>query len=110
MSRAGSRRPGRRRPASPAPPAHTGLVATDPRRSAVFRSARIGALVAGLAARSSLTAVRARFDDDPAALRRWSRTRSANALRSTLGGMKGGALKAGQLLSTVDSLASTSGG
>jgi predicted unusual protein kinase regulating ubiquinone biosynthesis (AarF/ABC1/UbiB family) len=69
-----------------------------------LRSARIAALVAGLAARSSLTAVRARFDDDPAELRRRSRERNAESLRATLGGMKGGALKAGQLLSTVDSL------
>jgi len=89
---------------SAAPPAHTGPVVWDPRRSAAFRSARIATLVAGLAARSSLTAVRARFDDDPADLRRRSRARNAEALRTTLGGMKGGALKAGQLLSTVDSL------
>jgi predicted unusual protein kinase regulating ubiquinone biosynthesis (AarF/ABC1/UbiB family) len=79
-------------------------VVTDLRRSAAFRSARIAALVAGLAARSSLTAVRARFDDDPPGLRRASRARNADSLRATLGGMKGGALKAGQLLSTVDSL------
>jgi predicted unusual protein kinase regulating ubiquinone biosynthesis (AarF/ABC1/UbiB family) len=79
-------------------------VVTDPRRSAPFRSARIASLVAGLAARTSLTAFRARFDDDPAGLRRRSRTRNADSLRTTLGGMKGGALKAGQLLSTVDSL------
>ncbi|HTY71566.1 MAG TPA: AarF/UbiB family protein [Actinomycetes bacterium] len=73
-------------------------------RSATLRSARIAGLVAGLAARSSLTAVRGRFDDDPARLRRRARARNADALRTTLGGMKGGALKAGQLLSTVDSL------
>lgn len=84
--------------------AHTWRVLTDLRRSAALRSARIAALVAGLAARSSLTAVRARFDDDPAELRRRSRERNAESLRATLGGMKGGALKAGQLLSTVDSL------
>lgn len=76
----------------------------DPRRSAAFRSARIASLVAGLAARSSLTALCARFDGDPSGLRRRSRARNAEALRTTLGGMKGGALKAGQLLSTVDSL------
>jgi len=71
---------------------------------AAFRSARIASLVAGLVARSSLTAVRARFDGDAAGLRRESRARNADSLRATLGGMKGGALKAGQLLSTVDSL------
>jgi len=79
-------------------------VVSDPGRSAALRSARIASLVAGLAARSSLTAVRARFDDDPAGLRRRSRSRNADSLRTTLGGMKGGVLKAGQLLSTVDSL------
>lgn len=76
----------------------------NPRRSTAFRSARIAGLVTGLAARSSLTSLRARFDDDPAELRRKSRARNAESLRTTLGGMKGGALKAGQLLSTVDSL------
>jgi predicted unusual protein kinase regulating ubiquinone biosynthesis (AarF/ABC1/UbiB family) len=79
-------------------------VVTDPRRSAAFRSARIAVLVAGLAARSSLTTLRARFDDDRSGLRRRSRARNADSLRTTLGEMKGGALKAGQLLSTVDSL------
>jgi predicted unusual protein kinase regulating ubiquinone biosynthesis (AarF/ABC1/UbiB family) len=72
--------------------------------SPVWRSARIVALVGGLAARSGVTAIRARFAVDPARLRRDARARNAEALRSTLGGMKGGALKAGQLLSTVDSL------
>lgn len=85
--------------------AQNGDVALDSVRvSAPFRSARLAGLVAGLMARSTLTAVRARFDDDPARLRRESRARNADALRHTLGGMKGGALKAGQLLSTVDSL------
>ena len=69
-----------------------------------MRSARIAALVAELSLRSSVTAVRARFDDDPAALRRQARSRNAEVLRGTLGDLKGGALKAGQLLSTVDSL------
>jgi predicted unusual protein kinase regulating ubiquinone biosynthesis (AarF/ABC1/UbiB family) len=72
--------------------------------SPVWRSARIVALVGALAARSGATALRARFAGDPARLRREARARNAEALRSTLGGMKGGALKAGQLLSTVDSL------
>lgn len=69
-----------------------------------MRSARIAALVAELSLRSSVTALRARFDDDPAALRREARSRNAEVLRGTLGDLKGGALKAGQLLSTVDSL------
>jgi len=68
------------------------------------RSARIGALVAGLTARSAASAVHARFDDDPSRVRRAARRRNAQSLRHTLGSMKGGALKAGQLLSTVDSL------
>jgi predicted unusual protein kinase regulating ubiquinone biosynthesis (AarF/ABC1/UbiB family) len=72
--------------------------------STAWRATRIAALVAALAARSALTSARARFDADPARLRRESRSRNAADLRRTLGGMKGGALKAGQLLSTVDSL------
>jgi predicted unusual protein kinase regulating ubiquinone biosynthesis (AarF/ABC1/UbiB family) len=68
------------------------------------RSARIAGLVAGLTARSTVSAVRGRWASDPAELRRATRARNAEALRTTLGGMKGGALKAGQLLSTVDSL------
>lgn len=76
----------------------------DARRSTALRSARIVALVSALAARSTVTAVRARYADDPAQLRREARARNADALRTTLGDMKGGALKAGQLLSTVDSL------
>ncbi|MFN8167364.1 MAG: AarF/ABC1/UbiB kinase family protein [Candidatus Nanopelagicales bacterium] len=72
--------------------------------SATWRSARIAGLVAALTARSAVTAVRARVDADPDRLRRQARARNADALRSTLGGMKGGALKVGQLLSTVDSL------
>jgi predicted unusual protein kinase regulating ubiquinone biosynthesis (AarF/ABC1/UbiB family) len=72
--------------------------------SAAWRTARIAGLVALLTARSGATAVRARFDSDPARLRRDARARNAASLRGTLGGMKGGALKAGQLLSTVDSL------
>ncbi|MFC6238142.1 ABC1 kinase family protein [Longivirga aurantiaca] len=75
-----------------------------PATTSVIRSARIAALVAALTARSAVTAVRARVDPDPARLRREARAANAEALRSTLGGMKGGALKAGQLLSTVDSL------
>ena len=76
----------------------------DPRRSAAFRSARIASLVTGLAARSPVTALRARLNYDPAGLRRRSRARNADSLRTTPGGMKSGALKAGQLLSTVGSL------
>jgi predicted unusual protein kinase regulating ubiquinone biosynthesis (AarF/ABC1/UbiB family) len=72
--------------------------------TAAWRSARIAGLVGVLAARSTATAVRARFVADPSPLRREARARNAATLRSTLGGMKGGALKAGQLLSTVDSL------
>jgi len=77
-------------------------MAPDP--TPLIRSARIGGLVAALTARSAVTAVRARWDDDPAGLRRRTRERNAQALRGTLGDLKGGALKAGQLLSTVDSL------
>lgn len=76
----------------------------DGRRSAALRSARIVALVAALSARSTVTALRSRYAEDPAELRREARERNAEALRSTLGDMKGGVLKAGQLLSTVDSL------
>ncbi len=75
-----------------------------PPTSVALRSARIAGLVGGLTARSALTALRCRWAEDPAALRRGTRARNAEALRSTLGAMKGGALKAGQLLSTVDSL------
>lgn len=68
------------------------------------RSARIAGLVAGLTARSAWASVGARWHHDPAELRRSLRERNAESLRSTLGDLKGGALKAGQLLSTVDSL------
>jgi predicted unusual protein kinase regulating ubiquinone biosynthesis (AarF/ABC1/UbiB family) len=79
-------------------------VVLDPRRSVALRSARIVGLVASLSARSSIAALRARYADDPAAVRRDARSRNAEAMRQTLGDLKGGALKAGQLLSTVDSL------
>ena len=72
--------------------------------SVALRSARIAGLVAALTARSTASALRSRWHEDPARLRRETRERNAEALRSTLGDMKGGALKAGQLLSTVDSL------
>ena len=72
--------------------------------SVALRSARIAGLVAALTARSTASALRSRWHEDPARLRRETRERNAEALRSTLGHMKGGALKAGQLLSTVDSL------
>lgn len=69
-----------------------------------LRRARLLSLPAGTA----LLAIRARLarltGEDPDALRTALRQRNAERTRRVLGDLKGGALKAGQLLSTVDAL------
>ena len=70
----------------------------------IARSARIAVIPIGLAGRSLAGRIRVWRGADP--LETWAQVREANAdsLRDSLGALKGGALKAGQLLSTVDSL------
>ncbi len=68
------------------------------------RSARLVALPLAAGAYAVTGAVRRRRGEDPDAVRRDLRTRNAERIRRTLGELKGGALKAGQLLSTVEAL------
>ena len=70
----------------------------------VARTARVATIPLGMGARSLTGALRVAAGADRETVRADQRQANADALRSTLGGLKGGALKAGQLLSTVDSL------
>jgi predicted unusual protein kinase regulating ubiquinone biosynthesis (AarF/ABC1/UbiB family) len=72
-------------------------------RSAV-RSARLLALPAGAVALGLEGVVRRAAGQDPDAVRRRQRERNVARTRRVLGDLKGGALKAGQLLSTVEAL------
>lgn len=68
------------------------------------RQLRLTALPAGTIAYAALGAVRRARGEDPLAVRRDLRARNAARTRRTLGSLRGGALKAGQLLSTVEAV------
>ena len=68
------------------------------------RSARLLALPASALAYAAAGAARRWRGEDPDTVRRELRSRHAARTRRTLGELKGGALKAGQLLSTVEAL------
>ncbi len=70
----------------------------------VARTLRLLSLPAGALALSATGAVRRAAGADPDAVRRQLRARNADRTRRVLGDLKGGALKAGQLLSTVEAL------
>jgi len=70
----------------------------------VRRQLRLAALPASALALAATGALRRARGEDPDAVRQDLRARNAARTRSTLGGLKGGALKAGQLLSTVEAL------
>jgi predicted unusual protein kinase regulating ubiquinone biosynthesis (AarF/ABC1/UbiB family) len=72
--------------------------------SSVRRTTRLLSLPAGAAAGSLEGVVRRAAGQDPDAVRRRLRERNATRTRHVLGDLKGGALKAGQLLSTVEAL------
>jgi len=79
---------------------------TDPSQllADVRRQLRLAALPAGAAGLALLGVVRRARGEDPDRVRRDLRARNAARTRRTLGDLKGGALKAGQLLSTVEAL------
>ena len=68
------------------------------------RSARLLALPAATVVYAAAGLVRRLRGEDPDAVRRDLRARNAERTRRTLGELKGGALKAGQLLSTVEAV------
>ena len=72
--------------------------------STLRRQLRLAGLPAGALALAVSGAVRRRRGEDPEAVRADLRARNAERTRRTLGELKGGALKAGQLLSTVEAL------
>ena len=74
-------------------------VVADARRQ--LRLAALPAAALGLAAQGAVRRLRG---EDPETVRRDLRARNARRTRTTLGELKGGALKAGQLLSTVEAL------
>jgi predicted unusual protein kinase regulating ubiquinone biosynthesis (AarF/ABC1/UbiB family) len=72
--------------------------------SRAARTARLLSLPAGAAALAAEGALRRLAGQDPDVVRRELRRRNADRTRRVLGDLKGGALKAGQLLSTVEAL------
>ncbi len=70
----------------------------------LVRSARLLSLPAGAAALAAEGAVRRLAGQDRAVVAQSLRERNAARTRRVLGGLKGGALKAGQLMSTVEAL------
>jgi len=68
------------------------------------RQLRLAALPAAALGAAATGVVRRARGEDPDAVRRDLRARNAARTRTTLGELKGGALKAGQLLSTVEAL------
>jgi predicted unusual protein kinase regulating ubiquinone biosynthesis (AarF/ABC1/UbiB family) len=71
---------------------------------ALLRTLRLVSLPLGVAALAVEGAVRRRLGEDPAEVTRRQRARTVARTRRVLGDLKGGALKAGQLLSTVEAL------
>ncbi len=76
----------------------------DRRLDRLLRTARLVSLPVGAAALAAEGAVRRAAGQDRDAVRRRLRARNARRTRRVLGGLKGGALKAGQLLATVEAL------
>ena len=74
------------------------------RVAGALRPLRLLALPAGAVALAVQGAVRRAAGQDPDAVARLLRERNVARTRRVLGGLKGGALKAGQLLSTVEAL------
>ena len=74
------------------------------RLATVRRGARLLSLPAGALALSAVGAARRLAGGDPERIRRDLRARNAARTRRVLGDLKGGALKAGQLLSTIEAL------
>lgn len=70
----------------------------------VVRTVRLGAMAAGMIGRSARGRILIALKRDPSQVRADVSRDNAAAMRSTLGGLKGGVQKAGQLLSTIDSL------
>lgn len=70
----------------------------------VIRAVRLGAMTAGMIGRSARGRVLIAMKHDPARVRAEVSRANAESMRTTLGGLKGGVQKAGQLLSTIDSL------
>lgn len=70
----------------------------------VVRTVRLGAMAAGMIGRSTRGRILIALKRDPSQVRADVSRDNAAAMRSTLGGLKGGVQKAGQLLSTIDSL------
>ena len=68
------------------------------------RSARLLGLPAAAAGDRALALVRRARGEESEDVRRWARERNASRTRRVLGELKGGPLKAGQLLSTVEAL------
>lgn len=78
--------------------------AAAPPGRGVVRTARLGAMTMGMLGRSARGRVLIAMRRDPAQVRAQVSRANAEAMRATLGGLKGGVQKAGQLLSTIDSL------
>ena len=72
--------------------------------TAVGRTVRLAAIPAGSVATAVAGRVRVLAGADPERVQRESRARNAARTRRVLGGLKGGALKAGQLLATLQAL------
>ncbi len=89
---------------SAVPPGDHGLPRAAERFVAARRSARLAALPAGAAALAVEGLLRRATGQDRDVVARDLRRRNAARTRRTLGELKGGALKAGQLLSTVEAL------
>src|SRR5256885_13355528 len=70
----------------------------------VRRTLRLVSLPLGAAALGAEGVIRRRLGQDPAEVTRRQRARTVARTRRVLGELKGGALKAGQLLSTVEAL------
>lgn len=78
--------------------------AAAPPGRGVVRAVRLGAMTAGMIGRSARGRVLIALKRDPSQVRAQVSRANAEAMRNTLGGLKGGVQKAGQLLSTIDSL------
>lgn len=77
---------------------------SGPPRRGIARAGRLTAMAAVMVGRSARSRVRIWRGADPVTVREATSKANAETMRTTLGSLKGGAQKAGQLLSTVDSL------
>jgi predicted unusual protein kinase regulating ubiquinone biosynthesis (AarF/ABC1/UbiB family) len=80
------------------------MATSTPPRRGVVRAARLTGMAAVMVGRSAGAKVRIWRGADPERVREATSRANAQTMRQTLGSLKGGAQKAGQLLSTVDSL------